>query len=147
VQGNRKIFLYILSLALIQTVVVVSLQSARAATITVNTTADELNRDGDCSLREAIQAANTNAAVDARPAGSSTETDTITFAAATDGLRLSWQVAIWSSREMGEKIPLLMGTASIGCFKSVLGAPSHWMPAPFSLASRSMGAAWLISQP
>ena len=31
---------------------------ASAATITVNTTADELNVDGNCSLREAIQAAN-----------------------------------------------------------------------------------------
>lgn len=44
--------------------------------ITVNTTVDELNYDGDCSLREAIQAANTNTAVDACPAGSS-GTDTI----------------------------------------------------------------------
>ena len=35
------------------------------AGITVTTTDDELNSDGDCSLREAIQAANTNAAVDA----------------------------------------------------------------------------------
>jgi CSLREA domain-containing protein len=54
-----------------------------ATTITVNTTADELNSDGDCSLREAIQAANTDAAVDACPAGSGA--DTITFEAATDG--------------------------------------------------------------
>ena len=30
-------------------------QIAHAATITVNTTADELNADGDCSLREAIR--------------------------------------------------------------------------------------------
>lgn len=43
--------------------------SAFAASITVNTTTDELNTDGDCSLREAIQAANTNAAVDACPTG------------------------------------------------------------------------------
>lgn len=34
------------------------------ATIAVNTTADELNSDGDCSLREAIQTANTGSAVD-----------------------------------------------------------------------------------
>lgn len=39
------------------------------AVINVNTLADELNTDGDCSLREAIQAANTNSAVDACPAG------------------------------------------------------------------------------
>ena len=39
--------------------------AALGATLTVNTTDDELNTDGDCSLREAIQAANTDAAVDA----------------------------------------------------------------------------------
>ncbi len=49
----------------------------RAAAITVNTTTDELNADGDCSLREAVQAANTNVAVDACPAGSASETDTL----------------------------------------------------------------------
>ena len=54
---------------------------AYAATITVNTTDDELNADGDCSLREAIQAANTDAAVDACTAGSGT--DTITLPAGT----------------------------------------------------------------
>ena len=43
---------------------------AWAATITVNTTTDELNADGDCSLREAIIAANTDAAIDACAAGS-----------------------------------------------------------------------------
>ncbi len=43
--------------------------TVEAATITVTTTEDELNQDGDCSLREAIEAANTNAAVDACTAG------------------------------------------------------------------------------
>jgi len=47
------------------------------STITVNTTDDELNSDGDCSLREAITAANTNAVVDGCPRG--TGADTITF--------------------------------------------------------------------
>jgi CSLREA domain-containing protein len=37
--------------------------------ITVTTTTDELNNDGDCSLREAVQASNTDTAVDACPAG------------------------------------------------------------------------------
>lgn len=40
-----------------------------AETITVNTTDDEVNSDGDCSLREAILSANTNTAVDACEAG------------------------------------------------------------------------------
>lgn len=49
--------------------------------IVVNTTADELNADGDCSLREAVHAANTNAPVDACAAGQSAPaTDVITFA-------------------------------------------------------------------
>lgn len=47
---------------------------AGAATITVTTTDDELNADGDCSLREAVEAANTDTAVDACPAGSGTDT-------------------------------------------------------------------------
>ncbi len=52
---------------------------AQANTITatiifVNTTADEINSDGDCSLREAIRAANSDAAVDACPAGSGSDT-------------------------------------------------------------------------
>lgn len=45
-----------------------------STTITVTTVEDELNADGDCSLREAIQAANTDAAVDACPAGSGADT-------------------------------------------------------------------------
>jgi CSLREA domain-containing protein len=42
---------------------------ASQATITITTLEDELNNDSDCSLREAIQAANTGLAVDACPAG------------------------------------------------------------------------------
>jgi CSLREA domain-containing protein len=38
-------------------------------TITVTTFDDEVNSDGDCSLREAVQAANTDSPVDACPAG------------------------------------------------------------------------------
>jgi CSLREA domain-containing protein len=44
------------------------------ALITVTTTDDELNSDGDCALREAIQAANTDSAVDACVAGSGDDT-------------------------------------------------------------------------
>jgi CSLREA domain-containing protein len=52
-------------------------QIVHAASLTVTTTADELNVDGDCSLREAIQAANTDAAVDACLAGSGADTITV----------------------------------------------------------------------
>lgn len=42
--------------------------------IPVTTAGDELNTDGDCSLREAIQAANTDSAIDTCPAGSGADT-------------------------------------------------------------------------
>lgn len=48
------------------------------ATITVNTTADDNTVNGNCTLREAIIAANTNAAVDACTAGTA-GLDTIRF--------------------------------------------------------------------
>src|SRR5262245_31009465 len=48
--------------------------AAHAASITVTTTADEYNTDGDCALREAIIAANDDVAVDACAAGSGADT-------------------------------------------------------------------------
>lgn len=61
--------------------------AAHAAFIIVNTLDDELNNDGDCSLREAVQAANTNVAVDACTAGHNTGggLDVILFAANLQG--------------------------------------------------------------
>jgi CSLREA domain-containing protein len=49
------------------------------AAISVNTLVDEDNTDGDCSLREAIRAANDNVPVDACLTGDGVLTDTITF--------------------------------------------------------------------
>lgn len=71
---RRRFFPAGLSIALVvlfvgSMLVVAPVREARAATITVDTTDDELNADGDCSLREAIQAANTNSAVDTCTAG------------------------------------------------------------------------------
>lgn len=60
---------------------------AQAATITVTTAADELNSDGDCSLREAIRAANLDTAVDACPAGSGA--DSIVLPAGTYTLTIN----------------------------------------------------------
>ena len=63
-------------------------QPLQAATmITVTTLADELNVDGDCSLREAINAANLNTAVDGCPAGSGD--DLITLAGGTYALTIA----------------------------------------------------------
>jgi CSLREA domain-containing protein len=53
--------------------------SVPTGSISINTLEDELNNDGDCSLREAIHAANDNAEVDTCPAGQSDSKDTITF--------------------------------------------------------------------
>lgn len=53
----------------------------------MTTTADELNNDGDCSLREAIQAANTNSVVDACVAGAGD--DTVTLPAGTYTLTIT----------------------------------------------------------
>jgi len=47
---------------------------AGAAAISVTTTADENNNDGDCSLREAIIAANEDRTVDACPLGNGADT-------------------------------------------------------------------------
>jgi CSLREA domain-containing protein len=55
-----------------------SIDRVYAATITVTTFADNLTDLGDCSLREAIQAANTNTAVDACAAGSGADTISLT---------------------------------------------------------------------
>jgi CSLREA domain-containing protein len=49
-------------------------RSAWAATINVNDTNDELDADGSCSLREAIQSANTDTGVDGCSAGSGADT-------------------------------------------------------------------------
>ncbi len=59
-------------------------QQAALAAIVVTTADDELNNDGDCSLREAIASANTDAAVDACVAG--TGADVISFDAALTGV-------------------------------------------------------------
>jgi CSLREA domain-containing protein len=53
-----------------------------SAAIIVDTLDDDFNIDGDCSLREAITAANDNVTVDACPAGDGVLTDTISFAVA-----------------------------------------------------------------
>lgn len=55
--------------AFVAVAVVCGTLSARAATITVNATADTTTPNGNCTLREAVIAANTDSAVDACAAG------------------------------------------------------------------------------
>lgn len=75
----------VLSTALVagMAVIVNPTQVAYAATIAVTTTADELDTNGACSLREAVRAANLNTGVGACAAGSATSLDTITVPAGT----------------------------------------------------------------
>lgn len=72
----RRIRIVLFSLTLLGSATV-----AVAVTITVDTLADEspVVANGNCSFREALAAANSNAAVDACPAGSSATTDEIEF--------------------------------------------------------------------
>ena len=70
-------------------VAVVTALPASAATVTVTTTDDEVNADADCSLREAIEAANTDAAVDACAAGSGADVIVIPAGTYTTGATLS----------------------------------------------------------
>jgi len=75
--------------------------AASATTITVDTTSTDISDDGNCSIFEAVQAANTNLAVDECPAGQANETDdifinlfgTINLASATE-LVVSEQLSI-----------------------------------------------------
>lgn len=80
---------------------------ARAATIQVDDTADELNSDGSCSLREAIQAANTDAAVDGCAAGSGADviqvpagTYTLAIAGADEDANLTGDLDVTASAEL-----------------------------------------------
>ncbi|MFN8603362.1 MAG: CSLREA domain-containing protein [Candidatus Binatia bacterium] len=66
--------------ALVALALLIAASPVGAATITVDSTADELDSSGDCSLREAIRAANTNTAQDGCAAGSSGSLDTIVLA-------------------------------------------------------------------
>jgi len=76
--------------------------AVQAAGIAVDTTTDELNSDGDCSLREAINAANLDEAVDACAAGSGADvitlpagTYTLTIAGADEGGNATGDLDVW----------------------------------------------------
>jgi CSLREA domain-containing protein len=81
--------LILVSLVLGVNFVAMTPHPAYATTITVNTTTDELNTDGDCSLREAIQAANLNIIIDACPAGEDANTDYIAVPVGTYNITLA----------------------------------------------------------
>ena len=89
-------------------VLVVATPSAAVVdtSIVVNTLDDELNSDGDCSLREAVAAANLNAPVDACPAGDGIDTDTIKF-------EVSGTILLSVARLLGEAIKRIHSNESV----------------------------------
>src|SRR6266511_2886941 len=84
-----RAFNLLLALLIALAIAAVPAPAAHAATIGVDTNADELTVDGNCSLREAIRAANLNAAVDACPAGSGAAPDTLTLPSNTYTLSIA----------------------------------------------------------
>ncbi len=66
-----------ISLALLLGIMTLAVQPVAAADIIVDTLDDEENNDGNCSLREALESANTDTGIDACTAGNGA--DTITF--------------------------------------------------------------------
>ncbi|MBV7339336.1 CSLREA domain-containing protein [Chloroflexi bacterium TSY] len=62
-------FSLIVSFTIVLIFCLISIVVASGGVIAVNTLEDELNNDGDCSLREAIQAANTDSIVDSCQSG------------------------------------------------------------------------------
>ncbi|HEX3035768.1 MAG TPA: choice-of-anchor Q domain-containing protein [Thermodesulfobacteriota bacterium] len=82
----RGVLLFCMVLAVLAALPVLT---GQAAVITVDTTDDEFNDGTDCSLREAIQAANTNADFGGCVGAGSYGTDTINLDAATYTLTLA----------------------------------------------------------
>src|SRR5258708_6536125 len=99
---NRTGFRFYLALALMLSLV----QLAHAATINVTANAVDTVVNGNCSLIEAIQAAETNTAVDACPAGSGA--DTINVPAGTYTLSVVNNVAAGSNG-----LPLIASTITL----------------------------------
>lgn len=85
---NRTIFLGVLGFALCA----LCASNSHAATITVDTISDAGTTTGNCELREAIQAAENDAAVDGCSPGSGA--DTIVFAPALAGQTISYSSAM-----------------------------------------------------
>ena len=100
--------------------------------IAVTTTTDELNSDGDCSLREAVQAANTHTQVDACPAGNGD--DTIILSANTYTLTIEGR----SEDENAEgDLDIIGGLTIIGTESSTtMPSSSSLMPATLAEYTR-----------
>ena len=76
-------------LVLLVSIAIVTAAPAEARDIFVTTTADGISNNGNCTLREAIKAANTNAAVDACAAGQTWPVDVIVLSDSVTPYRLT----------------------------------------------------------
>ena len=95
----------LLSAAAVLTGVLALAGPANAATITVNTTADELNTDGDCSLREALASANDDGGPDNDACTDGSGPDTISLPAGT--------YAKTTSTDLGVSSPVTIDTTGV----------------------------------
>jgi len=77
--------------------------------ITVTTTDDEINADGDCSLREAVLAASRDAPVDACPAGDGADT-------------INLPPGVYALRLVGDEDEAIAGDLDVSTEISILGA-------------------------
>ena len=97
------------------------------AGILVTTLEDEVDIDGDCSLREALTAANTNAVVDTCMAGEAVLTDTVTFA-------VSGTITVTSQLEVAAGGPLVVDAGGV-ITTSGGGATLVWWVEPNSVVT------------
>ncbi len=110
--GNARAQLRRIAFAIAASAVVLALDSvAQAATISVNTTADDNTVNGNCTLREAVRAHNSHAAVDACLAG--TGDDAIVVPSGTYNLSIpgdSEDAAATGDLDLSELVQII-GTA------------------------------------
>ncbi|MCB9422808.1 MAG: tandem-95 repeat protein [Ardenticatenaceae bacterium] len=103
------------------------LPAAYAVTITVNTANDEYNEDGDCSLREAIMAANNDIAVDA--CGPGAGRDTIQFSLPTPAVITLTQGQLMVEKQgvtiagPGDELLAISGNDTFRVFDVAAGIP------------------------
>jgi uncharacterized repeat protein (TIGR01451 family)/CSLREA domain-containing protein len=112
--------------------------ASAASTITVTTTDDELNTDGDCSLREAIQAANTDTAVDACTAGSGA--DTIVVPGGTYTLAISGaneEANATGDLDVGADVTI----TGAGSGSAIVAGPAGWNDRIFDVGLLANGTA------
>ena len=109
---------------------------AVGATITVNTTADDWANNSHCSLREAIQAANTNAPFNGCPAGSGW--DTIILSAGTYGLTRGGG---GEDDNVTDDLDVLESVTIQGASASLTTINGHAIDRVFHVVPKSQGAA------